>query len=80
MHWRHSRAADAHMSGSRVLSRTRGCREQSRRHIARMRCVEQMRECASAVLGACRPFLDLTYMLCLSHPTTQGLLWGPVSV
>jgi hypothetical protein len=32
-----------------------------------------MRECASAVLGACRPLLDLTYMLSLSLPTTQGL-------
>ncbi len=34
----HSRAADAQMSGSRVLSRTRGCRHQSRRHNARMPC------------------------------------------
>ncbi len=55
----HSRAADAQMSGSRVLLRTRWCSQQSRRHIARMRCW-QMRECASAVLGACRPLLDLT--------------------
>ena len=38
VHWRHSRAADAQMSGSRVLSRTRGCRQQSRRHNARMPC------------------------------------------
>jgi hypothetical protein len=73
VHWRHSRAADAHMSGSRVLSRTRGCRQQSRRHSPRMPCWHRMREWASAVLGACRPLLDLTYMLCLSYPTTQGL-------
>jgi hypothetical protein len=74
VHWRHQRAADAQMSGSLVLSRTRWCRQQSRRHIARMPCWHrQMRECASAVLGACRPLLDLTYMLSLSLPTTQGL-------
>ena len=34
--------------------------------------IGQMRECASAVLGACRPLLDLTCSL-YHYPTMQGV-------
>jgi hypothetical protein len=45
----------------------------------------KMRECASAVFGVtlCRPpppSRPRPDMLCLSHPTTQSVLWGPVNV
>jgi hypothetical protein len=62
VHRRHSRAADAQISGSRVLSRTQGGagnRVAGTVHACHAG-IGQMRECASAVLGACRPLPDLT--------------------
>ena len=60
----HARAADAQCRGLVCSQGQRGCRQQSRRHTARMPCWHRHMRCASTVLGACGPpslsLLDLT--------------------